>query len=144
MLPQKAARLFGFFSVFLGFIFLLPSPAGAASLNALPLTANPGDFVRVEGNYFVLGGQKWFPNGINYFPLNSIQIPATQRPSPDHWFTLGIYNPSAIEEDLALIRRLGMNMIAVGLPTSSENWANFVDFLDRSKRHEPKIFLFLR
>ncbi len=143
MRPKKIYRLSWFFLVFLGFFSFTAFPAGAAGLNALPLTANPADFVRVEGDHFVLGGQRWYPNGINYFPLNSINIPSTQVPSPNHWFSPGVYNPSAIEADLALVRSLGMNMVAVGLPSSSENWGNFVDFMERCQRHQLRIFLFV-
>lgn len=141
--PKKISRGSWFFGVFLGFFFLMIFPAGAASPKALPLTANSADFVRVEGDHFSLRAQSWYPNGINYFPLNAIAIPATQVPSPNHWFSPGVYNGSIVEADLALIRSLGMNTLAVGLPTDSNGWGNFVDFLDRCQRHQLRIFLFL-
>jgi hypothetical protein len=96
--------------LFLGCILFIGPSALAANPNPLPLTAHPSDFVRVEGNHFVLGGQRWYPNGINYFPLNSIRIGETEKPRPNHWFSPGVYDPGAIEADLSLLRGLGMNM----------------------------------
>jgi len=129
--------------LFLGCILFIGPSALAANPNPLPLTAHPSDFVRVEGNHFVLGGQRWYPNGINYFPLNSIRIGETEKPRPNHWFSPGVYDPGAIEADLSLLRGLGMNMLALGLPSNPSCWANFTDFLERCQRYQFKIFLFL-
>lgn len=142
---RKIALFFGYFSAILCLLVFLVFPAEAAKIQALPFTANSNDFVRVEGDHFLLGGQRWYPNGINYFPFYALDIPATQAPSPNHWFRNGVYDRSAVEADLALIRDLGMNMVSVGLPADgNENkWINFVDFLERCERHRLKIFLFL-
>ncbi|MCX5907383.1 MAG: hypothetical protein NTY64_09405 [Deltaproteobacteria bacterium] len=143
MKPRKIALFFGYFSVILYLLAFLVFPAEAAKIQALPFTANSNDFVRVEGDHFLLGGQRWYPNGINYFPLSEIGLPANQTPAPNHWFAPGVYNPSAVEADLTLIQSLRMNMVAVGLPSDSNSWGNFVDFLDRCQRHQLKVFLFL-
>ncbi|MEM2722584.1 MAG: NBR1-Ig-like domain-containing protein [Thermoplasmata archaeon] len=102
-------------------------------------------FVYIENGKFMLDGVEWYPYGINYFPLYSINPPNPpySHPTPEHWFSDGVYQPSEIEADLTLLENMGINMLAVGLPLNPESWDNFIDFLERCKIHRMKIFLFI-
>ncbi len=71
--------------------------------------------VKVVGNSFRVGSASWYPFGINYFPLNSINPPGGPPffaiPAAEHWFLPDVYDECATEADLALLESLGMNMV---------------------------------
>lgn len=109
-----------------------------------PINVSNG-FVGVAGNNFCVGSALWYPYGINYFPLNSVNPP----PGPpfngiaaaEHWFLPEVYDAGAVEADLALLESLGMNMVAIGLPLGSGTKPNVVDFFGRCVKHGLRIYL---
>ena len=105
-------------------------------------TEKPDDshFVKVRGNDFYLEGEKWYPVGINYWPL----YVAGMRPE-DYWagwLEPRFYDPALVEKDLQRMEELGMNMVSIQLGDES-CIRNALDFLRRCERHGIKVMGFL-
>ncbi|MBE6613374.1 MAG: hypothetical protein E7632_12895, partial [Ruminococcaceae bacterium] len=104
-------------------------------------SSNPDDFVQVEDGDFKLGGKTWHMLGINYFPLYQVSFELN-----DYWrgaFDKSNYIPSEVEKDLAYIKKLGMNSVAIRIEcTAFENFIEPLrDFFCRCARHGLKIML---
>ena len=102
--------------------------------------AEEDDFVTVRGNDFYLQGEKWYPVGINYWPL---YVSGMER--QDYWagwLKPRFYDPALVERDLRLMDELGMNMVSIQLGDAS-CIPNLLDFLRRCRRHRIKVIGFL-
>lgn len=92
----------------------------------------------VDGG-FLLAGKQWRAHGVNYWPRYS-----TGREGPDwvHWLSPEQYHPEIIEQDLALVRELGLNMLSVQYGRV-EDARSMMDFLARAERHGIKVHVYL-
>ncbi len=99
----------------------------------------PEDFVRVEGDNFMLGDKVWYPIGMNYWPL---YMPGFERP---HywlcWLDKSNYIPEEIEKDLALMEKMGINCLYMRIDGDifQRQRSTFEDFLIRCRRHNMKL-----
>ena len=96
------------------------------------ITAHDGDFYK--------GGKLWNPVGVNYWA----HYVSGLEPGVYHlgWLTPGIYDPLAVERDLALMESLGMNWVSISGGTVGES-AQLTDFLQRCGSHGVKVNMFL-
>ena len=105
-----------------------------------PSQADEEDFVTIKGNDFYVDGEKWYPVGINYWPL---YVAGMDR--QDYWagwLKPRFYDPALVERDLRLMDKLGMNMVSIQLSAPS-CIPNALDFLRRCRRHRIKVIGFL-
>lgn len=99
----------------------------------------PEDFVRVEGEYFMLGDRPWYPAGMNYWPLYA---PSLERA---HywlsWLDKTNYIPEEIEKDLELMERMGINCLFIRIDGDmfQRQKSTFEDFVIRVRRHNMKL-----
>ncbi|NOY82872.1 MAG: hypothetical protein GXP31_17885 [Kiritimatiellaeota bacterium] len=98
------------------------------------------EFVRVRGSEFVVGGKVWRPVGINYWPLYVSGMDPGDYSAG--WLRPAYYDPQEIERDLALMERLGMNMVSIQLG-GLDGVSNLEDFLRRCGRHGIRVNGFL-
>ncbi|MBI4979576.1 MAG: DUF1080 domain-containing protein [Spirochaetes bacterium] len=109
-------------------------------LPARNYTPAADEFVTVRGSDFYCKGKRWYPNGINYWPLNVSGL------EPDvynaGWLTPGFYNPEEIERDLTLMNKLGINMVSIQMQRTNAA-RNLLDFFRRCERHDIKVNGFL-
>lgn len=78
----------------------------------------PGDFITVRDDEFSLRGEVWHPIGVNYWPLYVSGLEPSEYGSG--WLQPKFYDPALIEEDLALMRHLGMNLVSIQLGSPEE------------------------
>lgn len=101
---------------------------------------NPAALVRASGGQFTLGGRPWYAFGMNYWPLYSIGR------EPDaywlHWLTPDQYDPDAVERDLVLAEKLGMNLVSIQYGRVDQA-RPLLDFLARCDAHHIKAHVFL-
>lgn len=73
------------------------------------------DFIAVRDGEFSLRGKPWHPIGVNYWPLYA----AATEPADfgGGWLQPKFYDPALIEEDLALMGQLGINLVSIQLGT---------------------------
>ncbi len=101
------------------------------------------DFVRVEGDRFMLHGKPWYFKGINY-----------RQTSMGGYAHLNLvarecYDPEILERDLAWMESIGINAISAYHalvppdPDAPYAYRDQLDFLDRCERHGIKVFFFL-
>lgn len=104
---------------------------------------DPSEFVRVEGDDFVLGGRKWYPFGVNFYPVYSV---AGMRPDDyrDGWGSRRFYDPAQVEEAILDAKAAGLNMLSVH-PSDNQRLepGAIRDFLYRCRKHGMKVNLFL-
>lgn len=102
---------------------------------------NPDDFVKVVNDDFVLNNQKWYPFGINYWPLYCPSIERNQYWMG--WLDKSNYIPVEVEKDLTCMERLGFNCLFLRLEGGafSRYESSFKDFLIRCRNHNFKISL---
>jgi hypothetical protein len=103
-----------------------------------------GEFARVEGSQFRVGGQPWFMQGINYRPNDQGGRTTTQFLQRD------LYDPVIVERDLAWMKSAGINFLsAIRAPMTPEQapepgaFRDLHDFLNRCQRHGMRVSLFL-
>ncbi len=97
------------------------------------------EFVTVRGNDFYLNGKKWYPVGINYWPL---YVSGMDR--DDYWagwIKREFYEPQLVEEDLSRMDELGINMVSIQ-SNHPMFYRNLLDFIRRCGRHRIKVNLF--
>lgn len=99
------------------------------------------DFIMVRGGDFVLRGKPWHPIGANYWPLYAAGLEPDQYAGG--WLDPKFYDPALIEDDLSLMRDLGMNLVSIQLGTPEEI-PNLRDFLRRCGAHGIWVNGFLR
>jgi hypothetical protein len=98
------------------------------------------DLVSVKDGHFVLGGRRWFAFGVNFWPRYSIGL------EPEdffrHWLDPIFYDPSIVEEDLEIVRKMGMNCVSIQYLDPSQA-PSLLDFLTRCRRKGIKVNLFI-
>lgn len=96
-------------------------------------------FMQVAGNNFVLRGRKWYPVGVNYWPL---YVSGMDR--ADYWagwIERRYYDPALVEQDLARMEALGINLVSIQ-SNDPQHYRNLVDFIHRCDRHKIYVNLF--
>lgn len=98
--------------------------------------------VRVDGKRFVQDGREVILNGLNYFPAYSPAI------YPSNWLEARHYRPELIDDDLQVIKELGVNLVSVQWITreplvSQQDCSNIRNFLDRAQAHGLLVNLFI-
>jgi len=96
------------------------------------VTARDGDFH--------LAGKKWYPFGINYWPRYILGVEPADF-SNAQWDPAQ-YNPESVEEDLTLVRTLGLNMVSIQY-NRIEQAEPVMDLLARAHRHHLNVYVFL-
>lgn len=109
------------------------------------LRDRPEDFIRVEGNQFMLRGEPWYPVGVNFWTSNhsAMEKPVYVKGT----FAPGLYDPLQMDKDLDTLQRLGFNMVSVQLKgdTGRENTLrNLLDFFMRCRRRNIYVMGFLQ
>lgn len=112
--------------------------SGATPLRIVPKTpvVSAARRVRVQGDTFRVGGRPVFLNGVNYWPRNVSGL------EPDRynngWLKRENYDPDVVEADLALMQKLGLNLVSIQ-PGHPEP---MIDFLERCRAHGIWVNLF--
>jgi hypothetical protein len=110
------------------FAVLDPAPAPKSAF----ITAHDGDFW--------LDGKKWYPVGINYWPLYvSGMDQADYWPG---WLRDAYYSPSLVERDLVQMTDMGINMVSIQNPPPAE-YRNMLDFVRLCKKHGIHVNLYV-
>ena len=105
-----------------------------------PTPAPKDDFVTVRDGDFWLGGKKWYPVGVNYWPLYVSGM--------DHsdyglgWLRDQTYAPMLVESDLAQLQDMGVNMVSIQSPPPAE-YRNLLDFLRQCATHDIRVNLYV-
>ena len=98
--------------------------------------ASPDEFVTVKGGDFYLRGRKWYPVGINFWPL---YVSGSEPGDYDlGWLAPGFYDPDETERDLKRMAAVGINMVSIQLGPR-ENIPNLLDFLRRCRKYDIKV-----
>ncbi len=100
------------------------------------------EFVSIKDGHFMLNGNRWRINGLNYMPSSGI---ATEDDTYfEQWLSAGSYDPEVIERDLRHIKDMGVNALSVFSYRSSIGAQNLIDLLRRMDNHGLKANLSLR
>ncbi len=96
----------------------------------------PNELVRVRGDHFELGGERWYPFGVNFWPTYIAGCESLAWLEPEY------YQPDIVERNLELCRRMGMNMLSIqsGSPAAVRNLR---DFLERAYARGIRLNVFL-
>ncbi len=104
-------------------------------------TLDESKLIKVEGDSFILNGEKWYSWGMNYWPL---YYPSFERNEYwMGWFDKSNYFPNEVESDLELMEKMGINTLYVRLDADvfGRSAAQFKDFLVRCEKHNFYISL---
>jgi hypothetical protein len=100
----------------------------------------PGDLLTVKGGDFYLKGEKWYPAGVNYWPLYVAGMDAADYwPG---WLAPAYYDPEEVEGDLERMEKLGINLVSIQMG-GPKNIRNLLDFMRRCENHRIKVNGFL-
>lgn len=102
--------------------------------------ASADEFVTVRGSDFYLKGRKWYPVGVNFWPLYVAGMDI--RDYSLGWLRPAQYQPDEVERDLQRMSTLGINMLSIQAGTK-ENIPNLLDFMRRCIKYEIKVNAFL-
>ena len=97
-------------------------------------------FITARAGSFWLKGKRWYPVGMNYWPLYVSGM--------DHgdywagWLRDPFYAPEEVERDLSHLADLGVNMVSIQTPPPRE-YRNLLDFLRRCRRQGIYVNLFM-
>lgn len=105
-----------------------------------PAPAPKNAFVAVRDGDFWLNGKKWYPVGMNFWPLYVSGMDKADYGAG--WLCDSYYAPSLVEQDLAQLENLGVNMVSVQSP-SRANYRNLLDFLRRCAQHDIRVNLYV-
>lgn len=102
----------------------------------------PSTTVKVVGNRFIHGDRELILNGINYFPAYFPPI------MPSSWLDAGHYRPEIVEDELASIQQLGINLVSItglnaGVSPTEQDCSNVRDFLARAQAHGLLVNLYI-
>ncbi len=98
----------------------------------------PADTVQVRDGHFVLRDHRWVALGVNYWPR--YVSGSNMWTEWKHWLHPTAYDPDIVEADLAIMRRLGVNLICVSYGQPEEA-RNLMDLLERCRKHGLKVYL---
>ena len=101
--------------------------------------ADPSEFIRVSGSDFVLNGQKWYPVGVNFWPLYVSGM--DQDDFWAGWLRSAYYEPELVEEDLLRMKSLGINLVSIQA-NDPQYYRNLLDFTRRCAAHGIYVNLF--
>ena len=101
----------------------------------------PGATVTVSGGRFMLDGAPWFANGINFWPRYVAGMEPPEYYS--HWLNPSDYIPELVDQDLAILQTLGVNVVSIQFEREDEV-PQLRDFLTRCGRYGIKANIFLR
>lgn len=96
--------------------------------------------VTTRGSDFYLDGKKWYPIGINYWPRSSNGC--EDGGDSLYWLSPERYDPTLVEEDLAIIEKLKMNVVSITYYNEAQS-RPLMDFLERAKKHNIKVHIWL-
>ncbi len=99
----------------------------------------PREFMSVRGNDFYVNGHKWYPVGINYWPLYVSGM--DRKDYGAGWIPRRFYDPELVEQDLQRMDALGINMVSIQAH-DPEHYRNLLDFIHRCGRHNIYVNLF--
>lgn len=97
-----------------------------------PMPAPRDAYIKVRAGDFWLDGKKWYPVGVNFWPLYISGMDA--RDYSAGWLRNAYYVPDLVERDVAHLRDLGMTMVSIQTPPLDE-YRNLLDFLRICKRY---------
>ena len=102
---------------------------------------NKDNFVKVIGEDFVLNNKKWYPFGVNYWPIYSPSIERNEYWLS--WLDRSNYIPDEVEQDLSYMEKLGINSLFIRLDGNVFERCvdTFLDFLRRCRMHNFRISL---
>jgi len=103
------------------FSVLDPSPAPKAAF----IAARDGDFW--------LEGRKWYPVGVNFWPLYVSGMEAGDYGGG--WLKDAYYAPGLVERDLAQMKAMGISMVSIQTPPLASH-RNLLDFLARCRAYD--------
>ena len=98
------------------------------------------EWVTVRDGDFWLGGKRWFPVGINFWPRSCAGLEPQQFGT--HWLDPAYYDPDAVEQDIARLAALGCNMVSISC-SDPAGGRNLNDFVLRCRRHGVRVNLFI-
>ncbi|MBI5092495.1 MAG: hypothetical protein HZB26_08635, partial [Candidatus Hydrogenedentes bacterium] len=119
---------------------LAQRPAFEEGVGPLLDARQSGDCVKVEGDQFTLAGKRWFAHGINFWPLYVTGLEPTEYFF--NWLAPQYYYPELVEQDLATLERLGINLVSVQY-NKTEEAPQLRDFAARCGSHGVKVNVFL-
>jgi hypothetical protein len=102
----------------------------------------PEDFITVQKGDFILKRKPWYPVGINYWPTSVAGIESKDYGYWLNWLAPGAYDPAEIEEDLALMQGMGINLVSINIG-QPEHLSNLLDFLGRCRNHDIRVNAFI-
>ncbi len=99
------------------------------------------DFIRVEGDNFMLKGKPWYPVGMNYWPLFFAGVEEVENWYG--WLTDKYYDQVEVDRDLELMEQCGINFIITRLDGNvfDHSIPHLLDFLERCRRHKIRVGL---
>lgn len=112
---------------------------------ALLIPIAEAGFVRVDGKYFALDGNRWYPHGVNYFPSFYEERPPTGQ---DRSWLQDVYyqqpgNREQVDRELDKIRDLGFNFLIIQGIKEERYCNNLNDFLDKARNRELKVSIYM-
>jgi len=87
------------------------------------------EFIEEHAGGFLLRGQPWKVNGVNYMPSTGIGV--TGGDYFEYWLGKGAYDPEAIERDLRRIKSMNLNAVSIFIHHPSLQAQHLLDFLRR-------------
>jgi hypothetical protein len=116
-----------------------PADRIAHEFSVIAAPANPR-FIRLRGGDFYLGARKWYPHGLNFWPLYVAGLERTDYWL--HWLSPSQYDPEPVERDLATLESLGANTVSIQYGNVDQAPA-LNDFLQRAKSHGIRVNVFI-
>lgn len=98
------------------------------------------DKIVVRNGHFVYRGRRWFAFGLNYWPRFIAGQELTDYGR--HWLHPVNYDPTVVEEDLHILKSMGMNCVSVSFHNADQAMP-LRDFLRRCHEHGIKVNLFI-
>jgi hypothetical protein len=97
------------------------------------------DFIRVEGDNFILKGKPWYPVGLNYWPLYFAGVDEIENWYG--WLSDKYYDQTEVERDLGFMEKAGFNFLITRLDGNifDRSIPQLLDFLDRCERHNIRV-----
>lgn len=97
-----------------------------------PAPAPKGSFIAVRDGDFFLEGRKWYPVGVNFWPLYVSGMDHGDYGSG--WLKDAYYAPGLVERDLAHLKSMGINLVSIQTPPLACH-RNLLDFLSRCQAY---------